>query len=60
MYVKILENITATLKRGKGERSSLFSAICQDVPSNFVQDCRFGPQDEVTDSEIELTGDRQI
>ena len=40
MYVKVLDNIIATLKRGKGGRSSLFSAIWQGVPSNFVQDCR--------------------
>ena len=40
MYVKVLDNITATLKRGKGGRNSLFSAIWQGVPFNFVQDCR--------------------
>ena len=27
------------LKRGKGGRNSLFSAIWQGVPFNFVQDC---------------------
>ena len=39
MCVKDLYNTTATLKRGKGGRNSLFSSIRQGVPFNFVRDC---------------------
>ena len=39
MYVKVLDNTTATLKRGKGGRNSLFSAIRQGAPFNFVRNC---------------------
>ena len=38
MYVKVLDNTTAIIKRSKGGGISRFPDIWQGVPFNFVQD----------------------
>ena len=37
MYVKVPDKTPAVLKRGKGKRNSIFSAIRQDVPFNLSE-----------------------